>query len=223
MVTWSPAARRPAGLALRWLASRIDRHHDLEHREVRVAVPLSFDKTPSAEADELLIDFIVCGFSTAAGLTAASMWWDRATRSPCSLAHLTTAHSGLSARAGLLARNCCRAEPGSPADPGRCASRLRYSFDRHAPSRSKRGSARAGPSRVYGRSAEGRPLRGAENRDAALSIGIGAAAGGLVGLVVGTFKGGEAATHAVHDDIAEAFQRCMKERGYTVMRERRAH
>ena len=64
---------------------------------------------------------------------------------------------------------------------------------------------------------------GAENRDAALTIGIGAAAGGLVGLVVGTFKGGEAATHAVHDDIAEAFQRCMKERGYTVMRERRAH
>jgi len=28
-------------------------------------------------ADEVLIDLIVCGLSTAVGLAAASIWWDR--------------------------------------------------------------------------------------------------------------------------------------------------
>lgn len=59
-----------------------------------------------------------------------------------------------------------------------------------------------------------------KDKDAALSLGIGTAAGFVIGLVVGTYQEAEAATRAARDVAAEAFQRCMKDRGYTVVRDR---
>jgi len=54
-----------------------------------------------------------------------------------------------------------------------------------------------------------------------LIVGAGAALGFIVGGFVGTGLGAQEAVQDVQDLAAQAFQRCMADRGYTVFRDRR--